>query len=266
MVNVVPDVDATGIRLVNVSKSFGGVAAVRDCTVDIQAACVTGIVGPNGAGKSTVFNLISGFVVPDRGRILFRGEDLVGMSPPQVFRRGIARSFQGVRTLRNLTVIENLLLGATAADALSLIGHPKRDRARVKQALERGWRVLEDLALKDVANQPAGNLGYAEQKLLSIGRLMMTDVDVILLDEPMGGLDRNAVDGFVTRIRRLITSHQRTVCIVEHNLNVVRLVADRVVFMAEGTVKAEGPTAEVLAREDLGRLYLGVSASSSVAS
>lgn len=246
------------IALIDLSKSFGGVAAVRDCTVDIAAGCVTGIVGPNGAGKSTIFNLMTGFVVPDKGQVLFRGLDLIGRSPAQIFRAGIVRSFQGVRTLGRLTVIENLLLGSTASTALAAVFRPCRDRSELQAAVARAWSVLAELGLEQAANRLAGGLSYAEQKLLSIGRLIMTDAPVILLDEPLGGLDSNTIDQFIERVRDLVLSHGRTVCIVEHNLNAVRRIADRVVFMAEGAVKAAGPTAEIMQREDLARLYLGV--------
>jgi ABC-type branched-subunit amino acid transport system ATPase component len=248
------------IALAGLSKSFGGVAAVRDCTVDIVPNCVTGIVGPNGAGKSTIFNLMTGFVVPDTGKVMFRGRDLVGSSPAEIFAAGIVRSFQGVRTLTRLTVIENLLLGGTAAGALPSVFRPRRDKAALQAALARAWTVADELGLGAAANRMAGDLSYAEQKLLSIGRLMMTDAPVVLLDEPLGGLDSNAVDQFIARIRELVHRHGRTVCIVEHNLNAVRRVSDRVVFMAEGTVQAAGPTAEIMQREDLARLYLGVAA------
>ncbi|MEO8559078.1 MAG: ATP-binding cassette domain-containing protein [Rhodospirillales bacterium] len=246
------------ISLIALSKSFGGVAAVRDCTVEIAAGCVTGIVGPNGAGKSTIFNLMTGFVVPDKGQVLFRGANLVGRSPAQIFRAGIVRSFQGVRTLGRLTVIENLLLGGTAATALATVFRPRRDRSELQVAVARAWSVLAELGLEPAANRLAGGLSYAEQKLLSIGRLIMTDAPVVLLDEPLGGLDSNTIDQFIDRVRDLVLSHGRTVCIVEHNLNAVRRIADNVVFMAEGAVKAVGPTAEIMQREDLARLYLGV--------
>lgn len=251
---------AGGINLVGVGKSFGGVAAVRDCTVEIRSGCITGIVGPNGAGKSTVFNLICGFVVPDTGRILYRGENIAGLSPAQVFRRGIVRSFQGVRTLRNLTVLENLLLGATAAGALSRVWFPVAARRAEEAALPRAWQLLEELDLTVAANRLAGSLSYAEQKLLAIGRLMMTDVDMVLLDEPLGGLDSNAVASFISRIRSLVSDHGRSVCVVEHNLSAVRRMSDRVIFMADGTVQASGSTQEVLEREDLARVYLGIAA------
>jgi len=246
------------ISLIDLSKSFGGVAAVRDCTVEIAAGSVTGIVGPNGAGKSTIFNLMTGFVAPDTGKVMFRGRDLVGSSPAEIFRAGIVRSFQGVRTLTRLTVIENLLLGATAATALATAFRPHRNRSELQAAVARAWSVLAELGLEAAANRLAGDLSYAEQKLLSIGRLIMTDAPVVLLDEPLGGLDSNTIDQFIERVRDLVLSHGRTVCIVEHNLNAVRRIADRVVFMAEGTVKAVGPTAEIMQREDLARLYLGV--------
>lgn len=248
----------SGISLLGIAKSFGGVAAVRDCTAEIESGCITGIVGPNGAGKSTVFNLICGFVVPDTGRILYRGENIAGLSPSQVFSRGIARSFQGVRTLRNLSVLENLLLGATASRALPRVWSPFASRRADEAALPKAWQLLQELDLAPAANRLAGSLSYAEQKLLAIGRLMMADVDMVLLDEPLGGLDPNAIDGFIARIRALVSEHGRSVCVVEHNLNAVRRMTDRVIFMAEGTVQASGSTAEVLEREDLARIYLGI--------
>jgi len=246
------------LSLRNVSKAFGGLVAVRDCTFDIESGCITAIVGPNGAGKSTVFNLITGFIRPDAGEIIMAGENLVGMTPRKVFQRGIARTFQGVRIFEGLTSLENLLMAGTSVQALPLLVRPRAAKQAETKNLRKAWQVINEIGLVDSANKPAGELGFAEQKLLAIGRLMMTDVTVLLLDEPLGGLDNRAVDGFVERLRNLVTSGNRTVCVVEHNLDAVRRIADRVVFMANGEVAASGDVNEVLEREDLTRLYLGV--------
>jgi ABC-type branched-subunit amino acid transport system ATPase component len=253
--------DENDIVIAGVRKAFGGNVAISDCTVTIPANCVSCIIGPNGAGKSTVFNIITGFVRPDRGSITFRGRNLVGLAPSQIFALGIARSFQGMKTFARLSALDNLLLAATASQSRDSLLHPLRARRRFPAALDSAWATLKSLGLAAVGNRPAGSLGYAEQKLLSIGRMMMTDASVLLLDEPLAGLDAHAVEAFIARIRRLCHEEGRHICIVEHNLNAVRNVADRIVFMAEGTVKAIGSTAEILGREDLARLYLGVAAS-----
>jgi ABC-type branched-subunit amino acid transport system ATPase component len=253
-----PEAKGKSILIQDVSKSFGGLAAVRDCTVEIPQGCVVGIVGPNGAGKSTLFNLITGFIRPDGGRIIYKGENLVGLSPADIFRRGIVRSFQGIKTFTRLSVVENLLVSATASYAMSLVFRPKEDRRTTGQTLHRAWEVLSYLGLEGTGNRIAGELGYGEQKLLSIGRMMMTDAHFLLLDEPLGGLNKATIGNFIERIRRLCETGRHSVCIVEHNLNAVRQISDHVVFMAEGTVKAAGPTEEILTSKDLARLYLGV--------
>jgi ABC-type branched-subunit amino acid transport system ATPase component len=248
----------TGISLQGVKKSFGGNMAIRDCTTLIPQGCVSSIVGPNGAGKSTVFNLITGFVKPDAGEIWYQGTRLDGRKTADIYERGIARSFQGVRIFGKLTAIENLLLAGSANSAASTWVRPRADRAETERSVARAWDVLATMGLEKVANRKAGTLSFAEQKLLAIGRMMVTDAPFLLLDEPLSGLDLRTVGSFIDRIRALVTESGRSVCIVEHNLNAVRRMADYVIFMAEGTVKAAGPTEEVLERDDLARLYLGV--------
>jgi ABC-type branched-subunit amino acid transport system ATPase component len=258
-----PDFAAVGehdIVITGVRKSFGGNVAIDDCTVAIPSNCVSCIIGPNGAGKSTVFNMVTGFVRPDRGSITFRGKSLVGLSPSDIFALGIARSFQGMKTFGRLSALDNLLLAATAARSGDSLIRPRRERRDFPRALDAAWDTLTSLGLAAVGNRPANSLGYAEQKLLSIGRMMMTDASFLLLDEPLAGLDANAVGAFIARIRRLCHEEGRHICIVEHNLGAVRNIADCIIFMAEGTVKAKGSTADILAREDLARLYLGVTA------
>lgn len=249
---------SSGIMVAGIGKSFGGNVVLTDCNCDIRTELVTCIVGPNGAGKSTLFNIITGFVRADRGDVLYQGKSLARMSTPQVYAMGIVRSFQGVRIFRNMTVVENLMFARGAQHSLRMVLHPLRERRELGGTIDLAWKTLDDLGLAKHGNRSSASLSYAEQKLLSIGSIMMTDASFILLDEPLAGLDKASVDLFIARIRSLCAERNRSICVIEHNLNAVRRLADEVIFMAEGTVKAAGPTEEVLSREDMTRLYLGM--------
>lgn len=245
--------EATGL-----TKSFGGIRAVEGLDLRLERGQITGLIGPNGAGKTTVFNLLTGALKPDRGTVLLGGRDITGLPPNRIARAGMVRSFQDVRTFARLSVLENVMMGVAGqrGERMSVVITPlplgpgeRRTRAR---ALE--W--LDFVGLADRADEPAGSLAFGEQKLVALARVLATDAEVLLLDEPASGVDKRWSDHMIDHIARLPEAGL-TVCIVEHNLNVVERLAQKICFMHEGLVTAEGTMAELSRQERLQEAYFG---------
>jgi len=234
------------------SKSFGGLAAVDDVSLDLRAGIITTLVGPNGAGKTTLFNMITGHIPPDAGAITWRGRSILGEPPWRIARRGIARSFQDLRLFAHMTVEENVL---TAMETRSWLWQPGGRRAR-KTREARTAAILEATRLADKRAVRAIDLAYAERKFLSLARIMAADARLWLLDEPASGLDRRSYDLFFDVLRREVANGV-TVCIIEHNLDIVVGISDRIAFLDRGRLLADGNPREVLADPHLAAIYFG---------
>jgi branched-chain amino acid transport system permease protein len=247
------------LRATGVTKAFGGIAAATDLNVELRSGRVTALVGPNGAGKTTLFNLVTGFVTPDRGTVELLGRDVTRLAPAQRVERGLARTFQDVRLFTHLTALENVQSAVPRQPGESLLRlflSPARVARAERAATERALECLRFVGLDDKADIPVGRLAFGEQKLVSIARLMATGADVLLLDEPASGVDR----AWVERILPLITelaAQGKTVCIVEHNLDVVRAVAEHAYFMNAGRIIAEGTPEELMNDPELSVIYFG---------
>ena len=243
------------LRLNHLTKSFGGLTAINDVSVMFQPGEIVGLIGPNGAGKTTLFNLITGVLAPTQGRVFFGERDITGLQPHRVARLGIGRTFQQTRIFHDLKVVDNVVLARPEVNgglvrALSTM--PSVKRAWAEEAIAN----LEFLGLADRAQEYGGDLSYAEQKLVMFACLMASGATTLLLDEPTAGLDPTSHLGMidtVTRLRRPGT----TIVLIEHNLDIVRCCCDRVVFLAEGAVKAVGTTDEVERSPELRDLYFG---------
>ena len=247
------------LTAVGLSKSFGGLKAVSNLTLSIRTGSVTSLVGPNGAGKTTLFNIITGALKPDTGHIHFKGREITGFPPYQVARRGISRTFQDLRLFLGMTVLENVLVsipGQSGESPAVVFGTPWRVRAEERRHREEAWEVLRVVDLLEKQNELAANLSFGQQKRLIIGRALAMRSELWLLDEPAAGLDAKAVRGAMDLIRRLAGLGQ-TVCLVEHNLRVVRHVSDWVLFLNEGKLLAEGTPEEIFNNQDLRAIYLG---------
>jgi branched-chain amino acid transport system ATP-binding protein/branched-chain amino acid transport system permease protein len=242
------------LRADGLVKKFGGVAALNDCSFDIPGGRITAIIGPNGAGKTTIFNLLTGFFVPDSGQVYYRNEPLVGHGPARIATVGVARTFQDVRIWQKLTVIENILVAMPGPWGGRPFTHERRNE-------ELAWHLLERFGLELKANDLGGALSYAQQKMLALARLMALDPEIMLLDEPTSGVDAKRIGPFLDHIRRFCIEQSRTVCLIEHNMDVVRGLADHVIFVNEGRVLASGTPTEVIADAALMRIYLGYRAS-----
>jgi ABC-type branched-subunit amino acid transport system permease subunit/ABC-type branched-subunit amino acid transport system ATPase component len=231
-------------------RRFGGIVAVSELDIAIEPGRITGLIGPNGAGKTTAFNLLTGFLRPDHGEVRYRGRALDGLKPHRIVRQGVARSFQDLKLFTHLTVLENVLvaLPAQRGDHLPFVYFaPWVVRREEDRNLARAMAILEFVGLGERAGDPASDLSYADEKLLVVARLLATGAEALLFDEPLAGLAPNALAKVMPLFKRLAASG-RTLCIIEHNLDVIRELCDRVVFLDEGRKLAEG-TAEELMRD-----------------
>lgn len=243
------------LALRDLSKAFGGLRAVDGVTADFPAGRITGLVGPNGAGKTTIFNLITGVLQPTGGRVLLDGRDVTGTPPHRLARQGVGRTFQQTRIFQHLTVAENVLLARPEVTEGVLRGF-LTGRAGLRRWRERTEEPLRFVGLADHADAYAGDLSYAEQKLVMLAALLAGGARVMLLDEPTAGLDPASSRAIIDVVRRL-RRPDTTVILIEHNLDVVRGCCDEVVFLAEGRVVTTGTVEAVQADPHLAELYFG---------
>jgi len=240
-------------------KSFGGIHAVRGLDIELAKGKITSLLGPNGAGKTTVFNLITGRIRPDRGTVLLRGKRITGMSPHRVAALGMVRSFQDVRTYVRLTLLDNVVLsvpGQSGEHLPSLFLRPWATIRDDRIAHERAMECLAFVGLEDRAHDMAGALGFGDQKLLGLARLLATGGDILLLDEPAAGIDRSNLEPVLEAIERL-RKEGKTICLVEHNRDVVTRLADHVLFMENGSVVAQGTMSDIVKQPRLAEVYFG---------
>jgi branched-chain amino acid transport system ATP-binding protein/branched-chain amino acid transport system permease protein len=242
-----------------VSKRFGGIVAADDLAIQLRKGTITALVGPNGAGKTTVFNLLTGFIRPDSGSVLLNGRELVGENPDKVARLGLVRSFQDVRLMARLTCLQNVMLAVQeqAGENLGkLLFGGRAARRSEAETTEKAMDWLGFVGMAEFANIPAGALSYGQSKLLSLSRVLATEADVLLLDEPASGIDTKWVDTVLDLVET-VREQGRTVCIVEHNLHVVSRLADHTYFMELGRITAQGTIDELSNSPQLAEAYFG---------
>jgi branched-chain amino acid transport system ATP-binding protein len=236
-------------------KSFGGVAAMQNVTLDFAPGSLTAIIGPNGAGKTTFFNLISGAMRPDRGSVKLAGEDIGGLSPTQIVRRGMARAFQIASIFPSLTV--EAILTATAQ---AHIGQAERITRRfpVPQCRDRAFAVMQMLGLTDKAAVLSSSLSHGDQKLLDIGLALMLEPRVLLLDEPTAGMGPDERWRMIERVHKLWETQRLTLIFIEHDMDIVFRIADTIRVLCYGRVLAEGTPDDIRANPAVIEAYLGV--------
>jgi branched-chain amino acid transport system ATP-binding protein len=236
----------------NVSKTFGGLKAVDDVSFAMRAGIVTTLVGPNGAGKTTLFNVMTGHLVPDTGSVTWLGKPILGLPPWKIARLGIGRTFQDLKLFSNMTVEENV---ETATEPAAWLWQPGGATSRSERR-ERIERALVATRLVDRRNARAVDLAYAERKFLSIARIMAAGARLWLLDEPASGLDPGSYERFLNLLREEVRGGV-TICIIEHNLDIVQGISDRIAFLDQGRLLAEGDPKTILSDPALAAIYFG---------
>ncbi len=248
------------IEVRDIVKRFGGLVAVDHCSLTIEQGKVTGLIGPNGAGKTTLFNIIAGFLPPTSGQILLDGEDVTGLPTFKLFHKGLVRTFQIPHELPLMTVLENLMLvpeGQSGENLLNAWLRPGKARSDERRVRERAEEVLEMLEMTHVRHHLAGNLSGGQKKLLEIGRTMMTEPRVVLLDEPGAGVNRTLMGKLSEVIRKLNQEKGYTFCIIEHDMDLIAELCDPVICMAQGKVLAQGTMADIRGNEAVLEAYFG---------
>ncbi len=239
---------------------FGGFYAVDNCSFRVETGSITGLIGPNGAGKTTVFNMIAGALRPSGGSVRFNGRDVTGFAPHELFRLGIVRTFQIPHEFAKLTVTENLMTvppGQPGERLRANWANRRRVRGHEAEIRERAQWVLDFLELNHLRDERAGNLSGGQKKLLELGRTMMTEAKLVLLDEPAAGVNRTLLKKLIGNIRRLNAELGYTFCVIEHDMDMIADLCDPVICMAQGSVLTQGSFAEVRADPRVLEAYLG---------
>jgi branched-chain amino acid transport system ATP-binding protein len=247
-------------HVTGLSKAFGGLQAVDDVTFSVAAGSITSLIGPNGAGKTTVFDLISRFLAADCGRIRFRGHDLTWRRPHEIVALGMARTFQHLGLFYQLSVWDNVFLALPAKRRERLWGNflPGWMLRREERLLaDRAAEILDFLGLGSRAGEPVANLSWGDQKLVCIARLLATDGDFLLMDEPAAGLSGEQTTDLKSLLRTLV-ARGKTVLIIDHNMEAIMDISDWVIVLNSGRILATGRPAEIQANEDVIKAYLGV--------
>ena len=248
------------IKVENLHRHFGGFHAVDGASLEIREGSITGLVGPNGAGKTTLFNVIAGVLPPTSGRVTMAGEDITGMSPHELFHKGLLRTFQIAHEFSSMTVRENLMMvpGGQSGETLWNTWFGRKRIADEERALQaKADEVLEFLTVDHLRDEKAGNLSGGQKKLLELGRTMMVDARIVFLDEVGAGVNRTLLNTIGDAIVRLNQERGYTFCMIEHDMEFIGRLCDPVIVMAEGRVLAEGTIDEIKANEQVIEAYLG---------
>ncbi len=250
-----PLLAATGL-----CKTFGGVKAVQQAGIEVAVGSITGLIGPNGAGKTTFFNLLSNFIRPDSGRIELNGQKIDHLQPYQIARLGLVRTFQVPKALSRMSVLENMLLGAKEQKGeqfWQVWTQPQQTRLQQQELKDKAMSILTSVGLNTKATDYAGGLSGGQRKLLEIGRALMADPKIILLDEPAAGVNPRLVEDICGHIQTW-RSQGLTFLIIEHNMDVIMSLCDRVWVLAEGTNLVDGTPTKVQNDSRVIEAYLGL--------
>ena len=252
--------DLNILQVNELSKYFGGLAAVSNCSLNIKKGSITGIIGPNGSGKTTLFNLIAGNIKPSEGSVLFQCEDITGTPSHELFSKGLLRTFQIAHEFTNLTVLENLMMvpGNQSGEKLTnALFNTKIVSAEEQKVKQKALEVIKFLNLTHLSTELAGNLSGGQKKLLELGRTMMVDAKLVLLDEVGAGVNRTLLKDIGTAILRLNKEQGYTFCMIEHDMDFISRLCDPVIVMSEGSVLFKGTSDEVKNNEQVIESYLG---------
>ncbi len=248
------------LEIKNLSKYFGGLAAVSNCSLNVKRGTITGIIGPNGSGKTTLFNLIAGNLKSSAGNVLFNNENITNIPSYELFSKGLLRTFQIAHEFTNLSVLENLMMvpgnqsGEELMNALMKPGLVAKEESQIK---DKAMEVVDFLNLSYLKNELAGNLSGGQKKLLELGRTMMVDSKLVLLDEVGAGVNRTLLKDLGTAIEKLNKEKGYTFCMIEHDMDFIGRLCDPVIVMAEGSVLFEGSVEDAKKDERVIESYLG---------
>ena len=248
------------LKIKDLNKSFGGLKAVNNVNLEIEKGSITGLIGPNGAGKTTLFNTIAGLYAPDNGDVYLEEKNIAGLKPHELFSMGVLRTFQIAHEFVSLTVLENLMMvpGNQRGEKLiyALFGDKavKKEEEKIR---DKAIEVIEFLNLKHLTQEIAGNLSGGQKKLLELGRTMMVEANLVLLDEVGAGVNRTLLNEISDAILRLNKERNYTFFVIEHDMDLIEKICDPVIVMAEGSVLFEGKFAEVKSNEEVIEAYLG---------
>lgn len=248
----------TILTVSNLTKTFDGLKAVDDFSLSLARGTIVGLIGPNGAGKTTIFNIITGFLPADRGEIFNDGKNIVGLRPHQIARGGIARTFQDLRLITEITVIENVLLARPKQSGehfISVMFKPGRIQQEEQQNQKNALELLKFVGLAEKGQHLAQALSYGQQKLLALACCLATEANLLLLDEPVAGIHPEMIEKMLSLIREL-ASRGKTILFIEHNIEAVMQVADLVIVMDAGRKIVEGPPEVIQNNTEILEAYL----------
>ena len=247
------------LELQKITKSFGGLKAIDNLDLDVSRGEIVGLIGPNGAGKTTVFNIITGIHRPTAGRVIFKGEDITGLRPDQVAAKGLVRTFQANVLFRNLTVLENVIVGCHLHIHFgffeALVG-TRNSRNKMALVFKRASEILELSGLSDLKGELAGNLPHGHQRALGLAIALAAASDLLVLDEPMSGMIAEEHMSMMAKIRRIRQEKGTTIIFIEHDMRAVLGLCDRVVVLNFGKKIAEGTPEEIRHNPEVIRAYL----------